>query len=86
MKIAVGLKCSHKRLNIHSTSDLRSYQLPSSTIIAANFINCYPVHFKNTRFFVDQFHWCRYVGCSSEYSPDHYPSPLISAINSQVSK
>ena len=49
-------------------------------------LNRQPAHFKNTRFFVDRFHWRGHIGCSSGYSLDQYPNPLIKAINSQVNE
>ena len=49
-------------------------------------LNREPVHFKNTIFLVDRFHWRGHVGCSSGYSLDSYTSLDVAAINSQVNK
>ena len=46
-------------------------------------LNCEPVHFKNTIFLVDRFHWRGHVGCSSGYSLDSCTSLDVTPINSQ---
>ena len=72
---------------------LTRFAEPPATIIYDNCcklhqycLNHQPAHFKNMLFFVDRFHWCGHVGCSSGYSLDRYPSPFISTINSQVNE
>ena len=49
-------------------------------------LNREPVHFKNTVFLVDRFHWRGHMGCSSGYSLDGYTSLNVASINSQVNK
>ena len=49
-------------------------------------LNREPVHFKNTIFLVDRFHWQGHVGCSSGYSLDSYSSLDVASINSQVNE
>ena len=49
-------------------------------------LNCEPVHFKNTVFLVNRFHWQGHMGYSSDYSLDGYTSLGIASINSQVNK
>ena len=49
-------------------------------------LNCDPTHFKDTKVFVDRFHWRGHIGCSSGYSLDKYPTQDIAAINSQVNE
>ena len=49
-------------------------------------LNREPVHFKNSIFLVDRFHWRGHVGCSSGYSLDSYTSLDIASINSQINK
>ena len=45
-------------------------------------LNREPVHFKNTIFLVDRFHWGGHVGCSIGYSLDGYTSLPVASINS----
>ena len=45
-----------------------------------------PTHFKDTRFFVDRFHWRGHIGCSSGYSMDKYATQSMGSINSQVNE
>ena len=49
-------------------------------------LNREPVHFKNSIFLVDRFHWRGHVGCSSGYSLDSYTSLDIASIKSQVNE
>ena len=49
-------------------------------------LNREPVHFKNTVFLVDRFHWRGHVICSSSYSLDGYTSLDVASINSQVNE
>ena len=49
-------------------------------------LNREPVHFKNTVFLVDRFHWRGHVGCSSSYSLDGYTSLDVASINSRVNE
>ncbi len=47
-------------------------------------LNREPAFFKNSRFYVDRFHWRGHIGCSSGYSLDQYKT--MNDINSQVNE
>ena len=49
-------------------------------------LNREPALYKQTRFFVDRFHWRGHVGCSRGYSLDSYQSMDVRSINSQVNE
>jgi len=49
-------------------------------------LNREPVHFKNSIFLVDRFHWQGHMGCPSGYSLDSYTSLDVTSINSQVNE
>ena len=94
-----GICCGFEVMQSHESPKLpfniflTRFAEPPATIIYDNCcklhqycLNRQPAHFKNMLFFVDRFHWCGHVGCSSGYSLDRYPSPFISTINSQVNE
>ena len=49
-------------------------------------LNREPALYKQTRFFVDRFHWRGHVGCSRGYSLDSYQTMDIRSINSKVNE
>ena len=72
---------------------LSRFETPPTTIIYDNScklhqytLNREPTHFKDTRFFVDRFHWRGHIGGSSGYSMDKYAMQSIGSINSQVNE
>ena len=63
------------------------FHQPSTVIIYDNSCKlCQLMHFRNTHFFVDRFHWRGHVGCSSGYSLDKYTTSDIITIYSQVNE
>ena len=42
--------------------------------------------YKNSRFFVDRFHWRGHIGCSKGYCLDSYKSLDSARINSQINE
>ena len=84
---------SYGAARITATSLRDLFETPPTTIIYDNscklhqyLLNREPTHFKDTRFFVDRFHWHGHIGCSSGYSMDKYATQSISSINSQVNE
>ena len=64
---------------VASGVDIRQYQyqvelklLEDVVPFLASFLLKLPTHFKDTRFFVDRFHWRGHISCSSGYSVDKY--------------
>ena len=69
------------------------FEMPPKTIVYDNAcklhvycLNREPALYKNTRFFVDRFHWKGHVGCSRGYSLESYASVNTKKINSQVNE
>lgn len=49
-------------------------------------LNREPALYKETRFFIDCFHWKGHVGCSKGYCLDEYKSSEIRSLNSQMNE
>ena len=69
------------------------FQTPPRNIIYDNAcklhiycLNREPALYKETRFYVDRFHWRGRIGCSQGYCLDMYHSMDITALNSQVNE
>ena len=69
------------------------FQTPPRNIIYDNAcklhvycLNREPALYKETRFYVDRFHWRGHIGCSQGYCLDMYHSMDIKALNSQVNE
>lgn len=69
------------------------FPVPPRTIVYDNgcklhsyCLNREPALYKETRFFIDRFHWKGHVGCSKGYCLDEYNSSEIRSLNSQVNE
>ena len=49
-------------------------------------LNREPLFFKNTRFYVDRFHWFNHTCCARSYNIDLYDDVLLDTLNTQVAE
>ena len=49
-------------------------------------LNREPALYKDTRFFIDRFHWRGHIGCSKGYCLDEYSAAEVRSLNSQVNE